>query len=85
MSVAGHDVCILSVAVWARDICGIAIVAAPVSAAPARNLRRVVVFEVDLLLMIYNPPWVKPGSIFACRLLFDEPSAAAPYSASIKQ
>jgi hypothetical protein len=48
-------------------------------------LRRVVVFEVDLLLMIYNPPWVKLGSIFAYRLLFDEPSAAAPYSASIGQ
>jgi hypothetical protein len=44
--VAGHDVCIFRVAVWARDTCGMATAAAPVMVAPARNLRRVVDLDV---------------------------------------
>jgi hypothetical protein len=44
MSVAGHEVCIFNVTVCARDTCGIATAAAPVTAAPVRNLRRDVVF-----------------------------------------
>ena len=62
MSVAGHDVCILSVAVWARETCGMAMAAAPVNAAPARNLRRDVVFVSDFLLMSSHPPWSKLGA-----------------------
>ena len=50
MSVAGHDVCIFSVAVCARDTCGIAIAAAPVHGRAGRNLRRVVVLVSDLLM-----------------------------------
>jgi hypothetical protein len=56
MSVAGHDVCILRVAVWARDTCGIAIAAAPVTPAPSRNLRRVDFEVVDRCDVIKVPP-----------------------------
>ena len=81
MSVAGHEVCMRSVAVWARETCGIATAAAPVMAAPARNLRRVVVLDCELISVF--PPCVGCFGRHS-RRISNEPPAAAPYSAGIE-
>src|SRR3990172_541215 len=77
MSVAGHEVCILSVTVCARETCGMAMVATPATAAPPRNLRRVAAVDSLFLAISLILPWIEIHRTFLAGVLFRDPTLLA--------
>src|SRR5262249_53332239 len=86
MSLVGQVDWYFQVTVCARETCGMATAAAPVMAAPARNLRRVADFGVRDCSVVIGHSLLGslefPGGILGAAWVY-EPSGPVPYSAGL--